>query len=160
MNTGRYCKIVIAISFFTLVACSKKYFCIEPEPNTLLCKFKTTNTSNHTVDTSFNGVHVLDLDTNVYYKSKNDNVNFFSTHPNLYKENHRLEIYIDNNPALKDTIEILYHSELEFISNGCGFRYISIIDEVKNTQHLFTSVKINYSLINSETKQTHLEIIY
>jgi len=63
------------------------------------------------------------------------------------------------NGGRSDTIEILYHSSLEFLSRACGYIYLHEIEEIIFTENDITDIYIMNKLVNPGDEE-NIQILF
>ncbi|MFO8236551.1 MAG: DUF6452 family protein [Bacteroidales bacterium] len=66
-------------------------------------------------------------------------------------------IYVLDADSLQDTLTFLYDSDVEFVSQDCGFKSTFELNSVNHTYHFIDSVNIIQTTVNS-TDANNLEI--
>ncbi len=149
---------LIFIFCVALASCTKKDYCLQPDPAFVRCGFYYDNGTNTPADTLLDDVTIFTTDTSYRYYDSDTNVGklFYFIQSQLTEQQvvilyEDLEVY--------DTIWVKYTPTLSFISNGCGYQYEFKLDEVRSTNTLIEEVNITNGSVNSQSTEEHLEII-
>ena len=149
---------LIFIFCVTIVACTKKDYCLQPGPAFVRCGFYFDDGTNKPADTLLDEVSIFTADTTFRYFDNDTNVgklNYFIQS----KLNEQQIIILYEDPELYDTIWVKYTPILSFISNGCGYQYEYTLDDVRSTNTFIEEVSISNASVNSQSTEEHLEII-
>lgn len=150
---------IIGFILFVLVigACTKSEFCIEPNAASLRIAFKTYDSTDVLVDTALKNVDVYSTDTTAALVENRDELTQIDVFPNRRRTQQTYIVFHSNE---RDTIEISYTNEENFISNGCGYQTFFRIEEVSFSKSRIDSVNITETLVTDEISSNHLEVIY
>ncbi|MBP6455671.1 MAG: hypothetical protein KA275_02975 [Chitinophagaceae bacterium] len=156
--------VFICIICFSLIgilnSCKKTTSCLTPQFVTLNFSTFKLNDTGKVIDSILPKVNFYLADTPIYFLQEKENVKNFSALLSPEKTIQKFYLNPNTDDIILDTIFLQYSSNLNFISNSCGYQHFYNLEKVWSSQFNIDSIWLNEKLVNNEINKTHIHILF